>query len=125
MPKNKKPNINLNIYNNILDNPWKCIACSGSGLSQHHLETLKELKDKGYKIILAPDSDKAGIKMLRKAVNANAITHYNMTMENDVDWNDLLNSVGRKRFASHFLKSIKHVSKKQSNGDDQEEAKAE
>jgi len=95
------------LYPHILDNPWKCIACSGSGLSQHHIDTLVELKERGIKIIIAPDSDKAGVKMLRKAINANAVTHYNMTMEDNTDWNDLLRSVGKKEFATHFLKSIK------------------
>ena len=70
------------------------------------------LKERGIKIILAPDSDQAGVKMLRKAMNANAITHYNMTMEDDIDWNDLLRSVGKKEFATHFLKSIKKCQQK-------------
>jgi hypothetical protein len=113
------------LYPNVLTNPWKCVACSGSGLSKHHLETLCELKNQGFKVILAPDSDQAGIKMLRKAVNAKAITHYNMTMDSEVDWNDLLIGVGSKKFATHFLKSIKHVGKAKSDGSDQEKAAAE
>lgn len=102
------------VYPNVLSNPWKCIATSGSGLSQHHLETMAELKAKGTKVILAPDSDKAGTKMLRKAVKAEAITHYNMTMESEVDWNDLMIAIGKKQFAKFFLKSIKSVSKAES-----------
>lgn len=97
------------VYPSILSNPWKCIACSGSGLSKHHLETLKELKDRGMKVILAPDSDQAGLKMLRKATEADAITGVAMTMESEVDWNDLLIAVGKERFVKHFLKSIKNV----------------
>jgi hypothetical protein len=58
--------------------------------------------------------------MLRKATNAGAITHYNMTMESDVDWNDLLKAVGKKKFAAHFLRSIKRVSSQQSNENDRE-----
>src|SRR5688500_7197104 len=107
------------VYPNMLENPWRCVACSGSGASKHHTDTIKELKDGGVKIVLAPDSDKAGMKMLRKFVEADAITHYALTNESDIDWNDALKAMGKRDFAKWFLGGIKGVDgKTKSYGDD-------
>jgi hypothetical protein len=92
-----------------LTNPWKCIAASGSGASSHHLEVLKELKDHGYKIVAAPDSDKAGLKMLKKMQAADCITHYNLTMDDAYDWNDIASSMVPTEFVKWFLSNIKTV----------------
>ena len=90
-------------------NPWRVVGCSGSGATKHHTETIRELKDRGFKIILAPDSDEAGMKMLKKFHKAEAITHYTVTGKADVDWNDLLKSTDHESFAKWFLGGIKTV----------------
>ena len=97
------------IYPDTLLNPWKCISCSGSGLSKHHIDVLSSLKNDGVKVVLAPDSDKAGLKMLKKAITAECITHYNMTMDTDVDWNDLFKSTDKKDFIKFFMGNMKIV----------------
>jgi DNA primase len=98
------------IYGGILSNPFKAIACSGSGVSQHHLETLKDLKDQGFRIICASDSDTAGMKMLKKLKAADVITHYALTEDDELDWNNLLQSNGKQELAKYFLSVVKHVS---------------
>ena len=97
------------VYDGVINNPWKVVAVSGAGGSKHHIETVKELKDQGFKVILAPDSDEAGLKMLKKFNAGNAITHYAFTNDGDVDWNDMLKKLGHKDFAKYFLKRIKKV----------------
>lgn len=97
------------IYGGVPRNPWRVIACSGSGATKHHTETIKELKDKGYKIVIAPDSDEAGMKMLKKFHKAQAITHYAITGDSHRDWNDVLKDMGHEAFAKHFLSLIKKV----------------
>ena len=97
------------IYGGIASNPWKFICASGSGATKHHTETIKELKDRGLKIVLAPDSDEAGINMLKKFNNAEALTHYSLTGDPNEDWNDLLKKEGHKRLAKIFLENIKKV----------------
>ena len=97
------------MYGGILNNPFKAIACSGSGVSAHHLETLKDLKDQGFRIISAGDSDVAGLMMLSKLTAADAITHYALTEDDEMDWNDLLIIRGKKQLAKFFLQVVKHV----------------
>lgn len=96
------------VYGGIANNPWRAIACSGAGATKHHKEALKELKDQGLKIVIAPDSDEAGGAMLRKFNEAGAATHYAFTGETR-DWNDILKVLGHKEFAKFFLSSIKIV----------------
>lgn len=94
------------VYGGIANNPWRAISCSGAGATKHHQEVLKELKDQGIKVVIAPDSDEAGMKMLKKFVSAGACTHYAMT--NDTrDWNDLLKEMSYEKFARFFLSCIK------------------
>lgn len=97
------------MYGGIVNNPFKCVACSGSGASTHHVEELKALKDQGYRIIAAPDSDDAGLKMLKKLTTAGAITHYALTGNDEVDWNDLLRGTDKKTFGKWFLGRIQSV----------------
>jgi hypothetical protein len=97
------------IYGGIARSPWRAIACSGSGATQHHTESLKELKEAGLKIVCAPDSDEAGLKMLAKFNEHNAATHYVLTMDAAKDWNDLLKDMGHEEFSKYFLKNIKKI----------------
>jgi len=94
-------------YGGISKCPWRVVACSGAGATKHHIDTIKELKDRGVKVVLAPDSDEAGLKMLKKFKDAGAITHYCLTMNDEVDWNDLLKNLGCDEFADFFIKNIK------------------
>lgn len=96
-------------FGGMLSNPWKCVACSGSGASKHHTDTIKELKDSGLKIVLAPDSDEAGMKMLKKFGDADAITHYAITGDDEIDWNDAAKSMSKEEFAAYFIKAITRV----------------
>ncbi len=98
-----------NIYGGVSVNPWKFICASGSGATKHHTETIKELKDKGIKTVLAPDSDEAGMKMLKKFNDADAITHYSITGESDVDWNDILEKEGHRKLAKIFMQNIHKI----------------
>jgi len=96
-------------YGSIIKNPWKVVASSGSGMSAHKIQVLKELKDQNIKVILAPDSDDAGLKMLKKCAKEGCITHYTFSNKENVDWNDVASSMGKEKFAKQFLGSIKSV----------------
>jgi hypothetical protein len=93
-------------YGSILDNPWKVVALSGSGGSEHHIEVLKELKAAGIKIVLAADTDDAGIKFVQKMIKAEAITHYTFSKETDVDWNDVLIRDGQDELLKVFFQNM-------------------
>jgi hypothetical protein len=95
------------IYGGVANNPWKCVSASGSGLSEHQAEVLKDLKEKGYKVVLASDTDEAGFKMIDKAKKLECITHFALTGDTEKDWNDELRELGNKQFAKFFLSSIK------------------
>jgi hypothetical protein len=97
------------VYGGTLKSPYRVVACSGSGGARHHLETLKEMKDSGYKVIVAPDSNEAGMKMLKKFLTAKAATHCVLTEDPDRDWNDMRKSMSAVEFAQWFLQSIKKV----------------
>jgi len=97
------------MYGGLTKNPWRAIACSGSGVSSHHLETLKELKDKGYKIICASDTDEAGGKMLVKLAEHESCTHWALVDEKGKDWNDMLKQLGHAEFAKYFISRITPV----------------
>lgn len=96
-------------YGGPVHNPWKTIATSGSGLSNHQTDVLKRLKDQGYKVIAAPDSDEAGLKMLKKARATEAVSHYVLTMDAKKDWNDLYKELGYEEFNKFVLKGLKRV----------------
>lgn len=89
-------------------NPWRAIACSGAGATKYHQEALKELKEKGMKIVVAPDNDDAGMKMLKKFRDAEACTHYALTGQTE-DWNDKAKELGPKEFAKFFLSTVKKI----------------
>ena len=96
-------------YGGVYRCPWRVIACSGSGASTHHVQELKELKEQGYRVVIAPDSDEAGLKMLSKYKHAEAATHFALTMDASVDWNDILRVKGHKELAKFFLNSVKSI----------------
>lgn len=96
------------VYGGINNNPWRAIACSGAGATKHHQEALKELKDQGLKIIIAPDTDEAGMKMLKKFTSSNSATHYAITGDSK-DWNDFCKEMGYKDFANFFLSKVKKI----------------
>jgi 5S rRNA maturation endonuclease (ribonuclease M5) len=93
-------------YGSISNNPWRAIACSGSGATEHHKEALKELKDKGLKVVIAPDTDEAGMNMATKIKESESATHTAFTGDTDKDWNDLLKDIGDKELAKFFLSCI-------------------
>lgn len=97
------------VYGSVAACPWRVIACSGSGATKHQREALKELKEQGYKVVVAPDSDEAGLKMLKKFHKDDVITHYAFSGDSEKDWNDCLKDMGHDEFAQFFLKRIKHV----------------
>lgn len=97
-------------FGGITKNPWRAIACSGSGATTHHLETMKEMRLKGYKIILAPDADEAGVKMLEKFSAADAITHCVSPGSATKDWNDLYREIDDpKNFIKWLMGRIESV----------------
>lgn len=96
-------------YGGVSRNPWRVISCSGSGATELQRETLKELKDRGTKVIIAPDTDEAGMKMLQKFRESEAVSHYAFTNDTDKDWNDLLVEMGHDEFAKFVLKSIRPI----------------
>ena len=93
-------------YGSIASSPWRAIACSGSSVTEHHQTVLQELVGKGYKVIVAPDSDEAGLKMYHKFLKAKCSTHYAFTGE-PKDWNDKIKELGAREFARFFLSRIK------------------
>lgn len=97
------------IYGGVSRCPWRVVACSGSGLSDHQAEALTAFKESGLKVIGAPDTDEAGFKMLHKMKELNCITHYLMTGDTDKDWNDLLKVEGHKELAKFVIKNIKPI----------------
>jgi len=97
------------IYGGVSRNPWKFICTSGAGITGHQKETLRELKEQGIKIVAALDSDEAGLQGLKKLKEAEAITHYALTMNDELDWNDLLQQHGHEELAQWFLKNVKNI----------------
>ena len=96
------------VHGGIANNPWRAVSCNGAGATQHHRETLKDLKEKGMTIIVAPDMDEAGMKMLKKFKESNACSLYALTGDTR-DWNDMSRDMGSEQFAWWFLKTIKKI----------------
>ena len=96
------------LYGGTHKNPFKVIACSGSGSTKHHVETMQELKEKGITVIAAPDNDEAGHKMLAKLVASDAISQYSVP-DSEKDWNDYLVELGDIGLARYFLSNIKKI----------------
>lgn len=96
-------------YGGISHNPWKFICTSGSGVSDHQAESLKVLKEQGYKVIGGFDTDEAGFKGLNKLIEVEAISHFSVTSEVGIDWNDILKRDGHEALAKLFLSNVKSV----------------
>jgi hypothetical protein len=97
------------LYGGVLKNPWKAVATSGCGTTEHQIEKLKELKDAGIKIVCAFDSDEPGLKGLSKLSRSGAVTHYAITGDTEIDWNDLLRREGHRDTATEFLRTVKPI----------------
>lgn len=97
------------LYGSVIRNPWKTIATSGCGITPHQVDKLRELKEAGIKIISAFDSDEAGLKGLSKMVREDVATHFMITEDTEVDWNDLLKQNGHEKFAKIILESIRDI----------------
>ena len=93
-------------YGGVSRSPWRVVACSGSGLSDHQAEELRKLKEQGYKVVGAPDTDEAGFKMLHKMKEKDCISHYVMTGDTSKDWNDLAKDMSRMELAKFVIKGI-------------------
>jgi DNA primase len=96
-------------YGGFSNNTWRAVACSGANISEHHKESLQQLKQQGYKIIAAPDSDEAGLKMLNKLIESDTATHFALTEDDEKDWNDMIKEKGHEEFARWFLKQIAKI----------------
>lgn len=97
------------MYGGILKNPFKVVATSGCGTTKHQIDKLKELKEAGKKIIIAFDSDEPGLKGLSKLIKYEAATHYAITGNSAIDFNDILGTQGHKFLADFFIKNIKSI----------------
>lgn len=94
------------MYGGVLNNPFKVIATSGCGTSEHQIDKLKELKEAGKKIICAFDSDQPGLEGLSKMKQNDCITHFSLTQDTDLDWNDILKEQGHEALAKQFLENV-------------------
>ena len=97
-------------YGGAITCPWRVVACSGSGATKHQLEQMQDVVKNGYKVICAPDSDKAGLEMSKKFKEASACTHMAFTGESGVDWNDhykLINDP--KQYIQWFMSKVTNV----------------
>lgn len=96
-------------YGNILTNPYRCIALSGSGVSNYQSDKLKELIASDIKVIASPDPDDAGFKMLDKLRERDACTHYSLIDQDKTDWNDKLKELGHTGLMNLFLRNLRKV----------------
>ena len=96
-----------NKYGGIANNPWKFICTSGSGITKHQIDTLKDLKDKGLKVVAAGDTDEAGFKMVKKLIAGECITHFTFTADTDQDWNDVLKNGDEALLVKQFMSNMK------------------
>jgi hypothetical protein len=93
-------------YESPFKNPFKCIAASGSGASETQRSILRDMIKSGIKVIVAPDSDEAGIKMAKKYMDSGSCTHYAFVNEGEKDWNDKLVELG-DRLAEFLISRTK------------------
>lgn len=96
-------------YGGISNNPWKFICTSGSGVTDHQAETLKELKDKGLKVVAAFDTDDAGFKGIKKLHEKQCLTHLSVTGIVSTDWNDYLKNNDFSKLAELFIKNFQSI----------------
>lgn len=97
------------MYGGVLKNPWKVVASSGCGTTSHQMDKLKELKEAGIKIVCAFDSDEPGLEGLKKLIKENAVTHYALVDDTELDWNDILKREGHSGLGRYFLNAIKKM----------------
>lgn len=102
----------LNSVYGVTGNPFLCVATSGCNLTGHHAEVLSEIKAAGRKVILAYDSDEAGMIGTDKAMRRGCITHFSFAPDSKTDWNDELKARGPQETAALFLGEIKDVSQR-------------
>lgn len=96
-------------YGGIAKNPWKFICTSGCNATRHHQDVLRELCGQNIKVIGAFDSDEPGREGLSKLINNKCITHYSSTMDDELDWNDMLKLRGHEEVAKLFLENLKRM----------------
>lgn len=97
------------LYGGVLKNPWKIVATSGCGTTQHQKDKIKELKEAGIKVVCAFDSDEPGIEGLKKLKEEHLLTHYALVDDTNLDWNDKLKELGNIDLAQYFLSRIKKI----------------
>lgn len=98
------------LYGGVVKNPWKVMSTSGCGVTNHQLDVFKGFKEAGIKVVAALDSDEPGMKGLAKLSKAEVITHYALTSDPSIDWNDEMMERGAE-FAKYFLSLITSVQK--------------
>jgi DNA primase len=96
-------------YGGVVNNPWKFICTSGCNVTKHHQEVLQELSQQNIKVIGAYDADEPGREGLSKMVKYKCITHYSSTLDDEMDWNDVLKSEGHEALAERFLKNLSRL----------------
>lgn len=96
------------MYGGVTSNPWKVAASCGAGVSINKVQNIKDLKNAGIKVVIAPDNDEAGIEMLSKFLDADAVSYVASTGTEE-DWNDVLKRLGHDEFAKWFMTRIKPV----------------
>lgn len=96
-------------YGEVLKNPWKFMAMSGSGVTQHHSDCLLEFKAAGLKVVSAVDNDEAGLKALKKLTERQCVTHRALCEDTEEDWNDVLGRLGPDGLVSYFLSRVRSV----------------
>lgn len=96
-------------YGGITKNPWKFICTSGCNVTKYHQEVLQELIGLNIKVIGAYDADEAGREGIAKAIKSESITHYSTTLDDELDWNDVLKKEGHEAVAKRFLSNLQKV----------------
>lgn len=93
-------------YGGVANNPWKFICTSGCNVTKHHQEVLRELCEQNIKVIGAYDADEPGREGLSKMAKHKCITHYSSTLDDSLDWNDILRRDGHEKLAEMFLANL-------------------
>lgn len=96
-------------FGGALKNPFKSMAMSGASISDYQADKLKTLIKSGIKVILCPDSDNAGLKMLSKAQKKGCSTHYCLLNNSKIDWNDYFKTWGKEGLVSYLFSNIKKL----------------
>lgn len=86
-----------------LGDEWLYCAISGSNLSDHHLHIIKKILDLGLRVILTPDNDPAGEKMLLNRKNY-VIEEFSAVDDKYNDWNEAL--MDNQNIKEMFIKNL-------------------